>query len=233
MEHAYNANYSPFVLIVDGGCRYVDKVRRAQDAGFMAAIIYNPHDNILFPMTGDSNGIHIPAVTVSSRSGLKLLKYVGQNNIEVWLTYSDAMSTWFFMALVALVVYILLQSIAYCVEQMRHRSPQGSRVRRRFRGMRSRLVNAMPSITFTETLEDNCTSATCTICLEDYNVGDKIRILPCHHKFHTSCVDAWLKSWKAFCPVCKRDLNKRVSEPLTTEHTPLLSSSTTKNHQLN
>jgi len=33
---------------------------------------------------------------------------------------------------------------------------------------------------------------TCSICLEEYLVGDELRILPCKHEFHTSCIDQWL-----------------------------------------
>lgn len=35
---------SPFALIVRGGCSFEDKVRRAQVAGFKAAIIYDNED---------------------------------------------------------------------------------------------------------------------------------------------------------------------------------------------
>ena len=35
---------SPFVLIIRGGCSFEDKVRRAQMAGFKAAIIYDNED---------------------------------------------------------------------------------------------------------------------------------------------------------------------------------------------
>ncbi|KVH98665.1 hypothetical protein Ccrd_023104 [Cynara cardunculus var. scolymus] len=38
---------SPYVLIIRGGCPFKDKVRRAQDAGFKAAIIYNNDDSFL------------------------------------------------------------------------------------------------------------------------------------------------------------------------------------------
>lgn len=106
--------------------------------------------------------------------------------------------------------------------QTRRERPQG-RVRE-FHGMSRRLVKALPSLIFTAVTEDNCTSSTCAICLEDYMVGDKLRILPCCHKFHAFCVDSWLTTWRTFCPVCKRDARTSTGEPPASESTPLLSS---------
>lgn len=44
VEPASNAN-SPFVIIIRGGCSFEDKVRRAQNAGFKAAIVYDDEDS--------------------------------------------------------------------------------------------------------------------------------------------------------------------------------------------
>ncbi|CAL5362035.1 unnamed protein product [Camellia sinensis] len=118
--------------------------------------------------------------------------------------------------------------LATCFFVRRHRirreRPRASHVRE-FHGMSSRLVKAMPSLIFTAVVEDNCTSATCAICLEDYNVGERLRVLPCRHKFHAFCVDAWLTTWRTFCPVCKRDARTSTGDPPASERTPLLSSS--------
>ena len=44
----------------------------------------------------------------------------------------------------------------------------------------------------------------CSICLEDYEYSDQLRILPCHHAFHSKCVDQWLSTTKRICPLCRQ-----------------------------
>ncbi|PVU89605.1 hypothetical protein BB561_005263 [Smittium simulii] len=48
----------------------------------------------------------------------------------------------------------------------------------------------------------------CSMCIEDFSVGNKLRILPCNHKFHASCIDPWLLNQSALCPICKVDTRK-------------------------
>ena len=31
--------------------------------------------------------------------------------------------------------------------------------------------------------------ATCAVCIENYRVDEVVRILPCKHRFHKSCID--------------------------------------------
>ncbi|EEF28507.1 zinc finger protein, putative [Ricinus communis] len=220
---------SPFVLVIRGGCSFEDKVRRAQRAGFKAAIVYdNEDDGVLVSMAGNSAGIKIHAVFISKSSGETLKKYVGLSEMELWLIPSFENSAWSIMAISFISLLAMSAVLATCFFVRRHRirrgRPRSSRVRE-FHGMSSRLVKAMPSLIFTAVVEDNCTSQTCAICLEDYSVGEKLRILPCRHKFHALCVDSWLTSWRTFCPVCKRDARTSTGDPPASESTPLLSSS--------
>ncbi|XP_030637679.1 E3 ubiquitin-protein ligase ZSWIM2 [Chanos chanos] len=40
----------------------------------------------------------------------------------------------------------------------------------------------------------------CRMCLKCFSVGQYIRHLPCHHKFHKDCIDKWLHRFN-FCPL--------------------------------
>ena len=49
----------------------------------------------------------------------------------------------------------------------------------------------------------------CSICQEEIEVGESIKILPCKHHFHTDCIDHWL-SMHADCPVCRKNVNESI-----------------------
>lgn len=45
--------------------------------------------------------------------------------------------------------------------------------------------------------------AECSVCMEGFREGEKIRELPiCGHVFHQKCVDEWL-SLRPSCPICR------------------------------
>ncbi|KAG8381976.1 hypothetical protein BUALT_Bualt05G0028500 [Buddleja alternifolia] len=43
----------------------------------------------------------------------------------------------------------------------------------------------------------------CSICQEEYILGDEIgKLVECHHGFHSTCINQWLRV-KNWCPICK------------------------------
>lgn len=48
-------------------------------------------------------------------------------------------------------------------------------------------------------------SRRCSICCQDFQVGDEQRTLPCFHLFHPHCIDPWLLR-HARCPLCSMGL---------------------------
>lgn len=43
----------------------------------------------------------------------------------------------------------------------------------------------------------------CCVCLSRLKKGGRLRVLPCMHRFHRSCVDKWLSAGRKTCPVCR------------------------------
>lgn len=47
---------------------------------------------------------------------------------------------------------------------------------------------------------------TCSICLTEFERGVLLKELRCGHFFHAECIDPWLLSEKAVCPICRRGI---------------------------
>ncbi|MBA0799525.1 hypothetical protein Gohar_010037 [Gossypium harknessii] len=57
-------------------------------------------------------------------------------------------------------------------------------------------IEAMPRIKVEETGKD------CCICLEEFEVDEEGREMPCKHVFHSSCIEKWLEI-HGTCPICR------------------------------
>lgn len=52
----------------------------------------------------------------------------------------------------------------------------------------------------------------CSICTDDFEQGQDLRVLPCNHKFHPACIDPWLLNVSGTCPLCRINLNPATEE---------------------
>lgn len=56
--------------------------------------------------------------------------------------------------------------------------------------------------------EEEIKDSSCTICLNLFEVGDAVPILPCQHHFHRSCLARWLaeRPGRPTCPLCCKEV---------------------------
>jgi hypothetical protein len=85
-------------------------------------------------------------------------------------------------------------------EQLLERFGDGSENR----GADPAVISSLPvSVVIRDVPEDdNHDYNKCSICLEQFQKGDKRKTLPCLHGFHNDCIDKWLRG-NASCPICK------------------------------
>lgn len=62
------------------------------------------------------------------------------------------------------------------------------------------LVDLLPSYVFDSSKHS---VSQCMICCDDLSDGQLVRVLPCVHAFHGSCIDPYLRRYKFECPACK------------------------------
>lgn len=220
------------VLIQRGGCVFDRKVLNAQIAGYSAAIVYNVNSSSLLPMGGDPLGeVLIPSCFVGSRDGY-LLSYAFNYTSGFVITIDNDVpfdGTYYLLPLaVVLGICFILMLLFMIVKWLRDIH------KRRKSRLSKKQLNKVP----TKTFEKGDDYDVCAVCLDDYEEGQKLRVLPCSHVYHITCIDPWLLQNKPTCPICKRKVIASLPDPDSEqpdsdeeevdEDTPLLRQSTSR-----
>ncbi|KAI9193730.1 uncharacterized protein BJ171DRAFT_524360 [Polychytrium aggregatum] len=219
-----DSNATQWIALVQrGGCSFSEKVRVMQAAGAAAVIVGNNVPSqplITMYSTDDASDIVTPSVFVNHASyehlveSLKAAEKRHESFAVVLRPEVYLGSPLFDFVLLAsvLIAFYVIHSVREYLARRRERAPPET-------------VILLPTRIFDVQQEDLDfdQKATCSICLEHYERGEKLRILPCKHEFHQYCIDKWLLERNKTCPICKRDSCAPAPDTQPpTETTPLL-----------
>ncbi|XP_007656246.1 E3 ubiquitin-protein ligase ZNRF4 [Ornithorhynchus anatinus] len=204
-----NVSQAAIVLIRRFDCTFDLKILHAQLAGYQAAIVYNMHSDELVEMghvfKDLKQQIQIPAVFVSETAAqsMRIIMHCDRgaqvflhpNSPEQCLKLGCSLAShyWFLIGFLTLAITVLMLVVIgwRLTEQATGTVPSW-----RLRDLRARETKACTYIR-----QDDL----CAICLDDYEHGDQLKILPCSHAFHTDCIDPWFaQAVNMVCPVCKQ-----------------------------
>ena len=160
-----------------GGCSFVDKVRRAQKAGAVAAVVVQTAPSWPFTMSdtaGKGKDVLLPSLMLSAADGETLLR--------TWEGEAGSSS-------------------AAPVDGSSAAPDDGSMQL----DVSDAMPVGPPLLALWGHARAHNHHTSCAVCMEEF-VSDEMAVrLPCDHRFHESCVRTWLK--KNFtCPTCRTPL---------------------------
>ncbi|GBM32708.1 E3 ubiquitin-protein ligase RNF13 [Araneus ventricosus] len=190
-----------WIVLIDGSyCDYHTKVMYAELAGYSAAVIYNYRvkDDEVYAHHFDEI-FNISAVAVRASSGIMIREnYLYTIDVRyrifIYPNYMSGFTTFLLLFVIVSGIFILIVLSILIVKYVQH-SHSYREARLSSQHLRQLQVS---------TYQKGGPYETCAICLEDYKVKDKLRILPCAHGYHVKCIDPWLTKSKRICPICKQ-----------------------------
>ncbi|XP_007957730.1 E3 ubiquitin-protein ligase RNF149 [Orycteropus afer afer] len=225
-------------LVARGGCTFKDKVLVAARRNASAVVIYNEerYGNLTAPMSHAGTG-NIVVIMISYPKGREILDLV-QKGIPVKMAigigtrhvqeFISGQSVVFVaIAFITMMIISLAWLIFYYIQRFLYTGSQfGNQSHRK---ETKKVIGQLPVHTVKRGEKGiDVDAENCAVCIENFKAKDIVRILPCKHIFHRTCIDPWLLDHRT-CPMCKLDVIKAlgywgepedVQEMPTPESTP-------------
>ncbi|XP_025718490.2 E3 ubiquitin-protein ligase RNF130 [Callorhinus ursinus] len=206
-------------LLQRGNCTFKEKISRAAFHNAVAVVIYNNKSKeepvtMTHPGTGD-----IIAVMITELRGKDILSYL-EKNISVQMTiavgtrmppknFSRGSLVFVSISFIVLMIISSAWLIFYFIQKIRYTNAR-DRNQRRLGDAAKKAISKLTTRTVKKgDKETDPDFDHCAVCIESYKQNDVVRILPCKHVFHKSCVDPWL-SEHCTCPMCKLNILKAL-----------------------
>uniref|UniRef100_G3UGR0 Ring finger protein 149 n=1 Tax=Loxodonta africana TaxID=9785 RepID=G3UGR0_LOXAF len=213
-------------------CIFKDKVLVAARRNASAVVVYNEerYGNLTAAMSHAGTG-NIVVIMVSYPEGRGLRELV-QKGIPVKMTIgigtrhvqeliSGQSVVFVAIAFITMMVISLAWLIFYYIQRFLY---TGSQFRTKsHRKETKKVIGQLPVHTVKRGEKGiDVDAENCAVCIENFKAKDVVRILPCKHIFHRTCIDPWLLDHRT-CPMCKLDVIKALgywAEPEDTQETP-------------
>ena len=107
----------------------------------------------------------------------------------------------------ATLINFFIRSLAAVCLTLKSKDPEAI-LEAKKRGADNADISSLPVFTYETSLEKiTCNKDECSICLETYEQGDQLAVLPCdaRHVFHVHCIKKWLALHNS-CPFCQKML---------------------------
>uniref|UniRef100_A0A8D0KGW8 Ring finger protein 130 n=1 Tax=Salvator merianae TaxID=96440 RepID=A0A8D0KGW8_SALMN len=206
-------------LLQRGNCTFRQKILRAALHNASAVVIYN---NVSGgePVTMTHLGTgDIVTVMITESKVKEILNYLEKNTsvliaIGVGNRYQNKIfsrSSLVFVSISFMVLMIISSAwlIFYFIQKIRYTSAR-DRNQRRLGDAAKKAVGKLTTRTVKKgDKETDPDFDHCAVCIESYKQNDVVRVLPCKHVFHKTCVDPWL-SEHCTCPMCKLNILKAL-----------------------
>ncbi|XP_038620342.1 E3 ubiquitin-protein ligase RNF149 isoform X1 [Tachyglossus aculeatus] len=206
-------------LVARGGCTFRDKVLNAARRNASAVVIYNQfrYGNATSSMSHHGTGNTV-VIMVGYPKGIEILEPV-RRGIPVKMTIEVGMRhvpefiigqsvVFVAIAFITMMIISLAWLIFYYVQRFLYTGSQfGSQS---YRKETKKAIGQLQLYTVKrEDKEIDIDAENCAVCIENYKPKDVVRILPCKHIFHRTCIDPWLLDHRT-CPMCKLDVIKSL-----------------------
>ncbi|XP_071786291.1 RING finger protein 150-like isoform X1 [Asterias amurensis] len=204
-------------LVKKGNCSDSEKISLAEKYNATGVVVFN--NKAGEELHTIQNLGNIPAILVTSETGQRIVTLL-ENGTNVQLEFAVGSkiiksvqikkSSVLFVSVsfIVLMIISLAWLVFYYIQRFRYAQAR-DRTQKRLSRAAKKAIAKLPSKHLKDGDDELVDDDFCPVCLESYKVSDLVRVLPCKHFFHKSCVDQWLIEHRT-CPMCKLNILKAL-----------------------